>query len=192
MKLYKKFQMAKKDRGFGLVELLVAIAVFAVVMTLSMSAIVGVFDANKKSQTLRSVMDNMNFALESMTRTIRFGSDYHCDAAILPASTPRDCGGVGASSMAVKDQAGLTTVYKLSGTRVARSVNGGPDYFITSPDIIITNLAFRVFGSPPYNNGTDLYQPQAIIVLSGYVGTKPTTQSTFSLQTTVSQRTFDF
>lgn len=183
-------QFSGSSKGFTLVELMVAVSLFAIIMTISMGSILSVFDANKKSQTLRTVMDNLNFTMEAMTRTIRFGGTYHCDSTQGDITLPRDCAD-GATSLALKASDGTRVVYKLSGTRIARSINGGADYYLTSNDMAIQNLTFRVFGSPPYSSGGDLFQPQVIIVIKGFAGTKTTSQSSFSLETTVSQRQFD-
>lgn len=171
-----------------------SVSIFVVVMVISMGSILTIFDANKKSQTLRTVMDNLSFSLEAMTRTIRFGTNYHCDVTTGDVSvpTPRDCN-LGASSIIVKASDGITKVsYELNNGRIARSINGGADYFVTSSDVTITDLKFRVIGSTPYSSDPhDLFQPQVIITVAGYSGTKPTIKSTFSLETTVSQRMFD-
>ncbi|HEY4505351.1 MAG TPA: prepilin-type N-terminal cleavage/methylation domain-containing protein [Candidatus Paceibacterota bacterium] len=185
-----KNTMPKLVSGFTLVELIVSVSLFALIMVISMGSIVSVFDANQKSQTIRTVMDNLNFTLEVMTRSIRFGNSYHCDITQGDTTVPRDCA-TGASSIAIKASDGKRIIYKLTNGRIARSIDGGADYFLTSSDVTISSLGFRVFGSPLYNNGADLYQPQVIISVSGYSGTKATTQSSFTLETTVSQRMFD-
>ena len=183
---------SQSERGFTLVELMVSISLFAIVMTISMGSIFSVFNANEKSESLRAVMDNLNFTLEAMTRTIRFGINYHCDATTGVISVPRDCAG-GADSFSVLDSSGRQVTYKLSGTRIARVVNGGSDYYLTSADVTIQKLKFYVFGSTLYSNGGDLYQPQVIMVVGGYAGGvgKSNSQTSFSLETTVSQRSFD-
>ncbi len=182
-------KILKNKKGFTLIEIMVAVSIFAIVMTISMGAILSAFDSNRKSQSLRAVMDNVNFTTEAMTRVIRFGTNYHCDITVTsPALTaPRDCSS-GSSSIQVLSADGKQTVYKLVNGRIARSINGGTDYYMTSSDVTITALSFRVFGSPVY---PDLFQPQVIIVISGYAGDKANIKSTFSLQTTVSQRKFD-
>lgn len=179
-----------EQKGFTLIELMVAVSVFTVIMVISMGSILSVIDANRKSQTLRSVMDNLNYTMEAMTRTIRFGTTYHCDITQGVVSTPRDCGGAGSSSIAVTSSLGTQIIYKLVNGRIVRTI-GVTDQYLTGTDITITNLTFRVYGSGAYSNGADLYQPEAIIVIGGYVGTKPTSRSTFTIQTTVSQRLFD-
>jgi prepilin-type N-terminal cleavage/methylation domain-containing protein len=197
-----QIQMTKsktKKSGFTLVELMVSVSVFVVIMVISMGSILSIFDANRKSQSLRTVMDNLNFTLEAMTRTIRFGTNYHCDVTIIspPINSPRDCVN-GASSIVVKAFDGSQVIYKLKTdgngvVRIVRSnsnISSGADYYVTSSDVTITSLAFRVIGSLPYSSG-DLIQPQVIITVNGNAGVKATVKSSFSLQTTVSQRMFD-
>lgn len=179
-------------RGFTLVEIMVAVSLFSFAMVISMGSIYSVMDANRKSQSLRSVMDNLNSTLESMTRTIRFGTNYHCDINAGIISVPRDCSGAGASSIVVLSSSGTTYVYKLVGGRITRTVGvGGVEQNLTGSDVTITNLTFRVYGSDPYGNGSNLYQPEVIVVISGFVGTKASSKSTFTVQTTISQRLFD-
>ncbi len=174
--------------GFTLVEVVVAVSIFTIIMVISMGSILAVFDANKKSQNLRSVMDNLNFATEAMTRTIRFGTNYHCDINTGVITSPRDCV-AGADSISVLDSTGAQVTYKLSQGVIVRSV-AGIDTKVTSSDLNIQTLAFRVFGSSPYSGG-DTQQPEVVLDIAGYVGAKQTTKSSFSLQTTVSQRVFD-
>ncbi len=174
-----------------MIEIIVSLALFMTVVFIGTGAVLSIFDANRKSQSLRAVMDNLNSTLESMTRSIRFGYNYHCDINQGSISSPRDCGlNNSANSIVFTAPNGTRVVYKLSGNQIVRTIEGGPEYPMTSSDVTITSLAFRVFGSTSYSDG-DLLQPQVIIVLRGYAGTKSSSQSTFSLETTVSQRIFD-
>ncbi len=189
--------------GFTLIEIMVSVSIFSMVMIIVMGSILSVINANQKSQTLRSVMDNMSSTLEDMTRTIRFGHNYHCGAS--DGQTTRDCAG-GDSTISVTASNGSEVTYHLvsvgTSAGIARSIDGGTDYLVTSPDVTVTNLVFRVFGSTPYVGGSgvcdvfhpsnDCLQPKVVMVVSGHVGVKATTESDFTIQTTVSQRTLDF
>lgn len=186
----KLIQLSKCNKGFSLIEIMVTISIFSVILVMSMGSIFTVLDANRKSQTLRAVMDNVNTSMEGMTRTIRFGRNYHCDSS-GDLNAPANCS-LGADNMTLRDYDGSQVTYLLSNNRIARRVNGGTTLFVTSPDVVITALTFRVFGANAYSNGADLLQPQVIIVVKGYSGIKPTSQSAFTLETTVSQRQFDF
>jgi len=57
----------------------------------------------------------------------------------------------------------------------------------------INNARFinRLLACVFYSVGNDLYQPQIVITINGFSGVKATTKSSFSLETTVSQRMFD-
>ena len=196
-----KINYKKRITGFTLIELMVSLTVFTVVMVISMGSILSVLDDNHKSQTMRAVMDNLNFTLEGMTRTIRFGENYHCGSS-GDITMPLDCPSVGQSILNVLDSDGQTITYSLDGTRISKIVVTGINrgtYYITSADVTITKLVFYVLGSSPYpptgntcaTIGFDCLQPNVIVIMSGYSGTKPTTKTTFSLETTLSQRKLD-
>jgi|SRR5579872_5946710 len=190
MKNFKfKIPNFKSGAGFTLVEIMVSLSIFVVVMTLIMGSILSVLNNNQSAQAKKTAMDNLDFALESMARTVRFGVNYHCGSAGT-LSSPNDCAS-GASSLTILASDGSQVTYTLSGGVLTRSVNSGAAYAMTSPEIVINRLAFRVFGSAAY--GTDYLQPQVIITVSGTAGSanKAATQSTFNLETTVDQRKLD-
>lgn len=178
-------KISDNEKGFTLVELLVAVSIFVVVAVFSMGAVISVFDANKKSQSTKTVVDNLNLSIENVARTVRFGSSYHCGSS-GSFSSPQNCSS-GDSLLAVTFN-GSVLVYRLNGTTIQKSTNGGLSYTnITSPDTVVQYLSFYVFGS----STSDTVQPYVVAVIKGYVGTKPTTQSIFSIETVMSQRTLD-
>ncbi|MDR3557976.1 MAG: type II secretion system protein [Candidatus Pacebacteria bacterium] len=63
--------------GFTLVEMMVSIAIFMVVAVVAVAALLKIVDANKKSETLQDTVNNINFAMDSITREIRVGSNYN-------------------------------------------------------------------------------------------------------------------
>lgn len=188
--IFQKKEKNKFVSGFTLIELMVASSLFLVVMLIVSGSIFSVFNANNKSKNLRSVMDNLNLTLESMTRTIRFGNNYNCGST-GDISKPQDCAS-GAPSLTITDVTGNQVTYSTStsATRISRTI-GANTYYITSPDLTLTYLRFFVLGSAPYTSA-DTRQPRIVIVASGYVGAKATSRSTFTIQTTVSQRDLDF
>jgi len=66
----KKVLPCKKN-GFTLIEMLVAVSLFVFVMLIGVGVLLSIIDANRKARALSSVMNNLNFALESMSRNIR-------------------------------------------------------------------------------------------------------------------------
>jgi len=62
--------------------MMVAIAIFMVVAVIAVAALLKIVDANKKSQTLQDAVNNINFAMDSITREIRVGSGYTCPQSV--------------------------------------------------------------------------------------------------------------
>lgn len=52
--------IATGQKGFTLVEMIVAIFVFSVVMVISTGALVSIIGANRKAQSVKSVMNNVD------------------------------------------------------------------------------------------------------------------------------------
>lgn len=189
MNLLMILKSNKSKKGFTLVEILISVSLFTVIVTISMGALLSIFDANRKTQSLKTVMDNLNLALEDMSRTVRFAEHYHCgNTGTL--GNPRDCEN-GDSFLAVTFE-GRTVVYRQNGSAIQRSNDGGLTYAnVNSSDTVIENLKFYVFGTQPGPGDVD--QPYVLAVIKGYAGSpgKPRTRSDFSIQTLMSQRALD-
>ena len=183
-----KQRLNKKNKGFTLVELLVSISIFAVVMVASMGSILIMLNSNRKSQAVRSVLDNLSYTMDDMTRSIRFGTNYHCGSGGI-LTQPQDCAS-GDISLTVLDSSGSQVTYKAVSGRIVRT-SGGTDYYMTSPDTNIQTMTFFVLGSSPYST-PDLNQPRVIMVVIGTAGVSGVNQSKFTLETMVSQRKLDF
>ncbi len=175
-------------KGFTLIEIMVSVSIFAVIMLMVSSTIYSVFDSNRKSQSLRSVMDNLNFSLEAMTRTIRFGIGYQCNTSFMAPPGTANCAS-GGSSIVLTDSSGNRVGYELNNNRIRKYVNGVYSY-ITSTDVTIDKLSFYVVGADNLTSG-DTLQPKVVVVVGGYAGPKPSSRSSFILQTTISQRIID-
>lgn len=192
------------NRGFSLIEIVISIGIFAVVMTVALGALLSINLANKRAQSVRIVLDNVNFALENMARELRLGKNYHCGADVAfdrsISFSPADCSsseGIAFLSPATNPGQFIQTQYRLgpiAGTQcLTQSLCISQDdttfYPLTSPpEITIEKLNFVVTGS-----GRDSLQPQVIINLAG-VGRgydSDNAKFDFKIQTTVTQRTVD-
>lgn len=194
----KLIHLRAGSRAFTLIEMMVAVSIFSIVMLISTGAISSIIGANKKAHAVKSVMTNLNFALESMSRDIRIGSGYSCGGA---AGSKVNCasGGDSFSFYANRDVNGSggvdnsdTVMYTRVGSRIEKQLlidAGAGGSLVSSPitasEIQVTNMKFYVTGA---ESGGD--QPRVLIVIQGYSGTS-TTRSDFNIQTTVSQRAGD-
>jgi prepilin-type N-terminal cleavage/methylation domain-containing protein len=176
---------SKNDKGFTLIELMVAISIFIIIMTVSMGSILGVFDANRKSRSLKTVLNNLNLAVESMSKEIRFGKNYHCGSASDTGTNTQNCPS-GNVLMSFLSSGGVQITYRFNNQTIERKVGAGSFVAVTAPEIIIDDLTFYTLGS----GTSDLLQPKVLMKIKSHAGTGKS-QSDFSLQTLVSQRTLD-
>lgn len=177
------------ERGVTLLELIISIGLFTTVSFMMSGSIISIFDMNKKSQSLKTVINNFNFTIEDMTRIIRFGNTYYCGETST-LTGPQNCfiASGGQSALSLYSEDGKHIIYKYNGSAIARSDNGGATYTtLTAPDVVIENFKFYVYGA--FNNDNE--QPRVIVEVKGRVGTKPSIQSSFDIQTTISQRNLD-
>jgi len=68
----------KLQQGFTLIEMIVSVAIFSIVATITVGALLVLIATNQQLQTEQSIMTNLSFALDSMTREIRTGTNYYC------------------------------------------------------------------------------------------------------------------
>lgn len=183
------------QRGFSLIEMMVAVALFSIVMLVSSTALLALVDASRKAQALQSVMNNLNTALDGMVRAMRMGSTFHC-GNIGDRTTPRDCP-TGDTLVAFEpfggdpDVAGDQWIYwydEVAG-RLYKSEDGGVNgYALTAPEIQIDDMKFYVIGSTV----GDTVQPKVVLTVRGTAGAeKIKTRTTFNIQAAAVQRALD-
>ena len=73
-----KKSFATNQLGFTLIEMIVSLGVFSVVVTTAVGAMLVLISTNQQLQSEQSVMTNLAFALDTMTREIRTGYYYYC------------------------------------------------------------------------------------------------------------------
>lgn len=192
---YSLLLRKRSERGFSLIEMIVAVGLFAIIMLVSVTALLALVDANRKARALESVMNNLNIALDGMVRSIRMGGTYHCGSGA--PSSPLDCAGTPGTSIAFESYAGSPSdtndqwVYSFDPDtkRLYRSEDSGGHRFpVTAPEISIDDMKFFVVGTTP----GDTVQPKIVIIIKGTAGAdKVKTRTTFSIQATAVQRVLD-
>jgi prepilin-type N-terminal cleavage/methylation domain-containing protein len=194
-------------RGFSLIEMMVSVALFSIVMVVSTTALLSLIDANRKAQSLQSVMNNLNVSLDGLVRNTRMGSSFYCanSGSSAPPSPVgvSDCdgsnqpaGNVFAFTPYGKDptNASQKWVYWYdtsvpASKRLRKSEDGGLTFFpLTAPEVQIDDMKFYVIGT----NSGDNQQPRLVMIMKGTAGSnKAKTRSTFNIQATAVQRLLD-
>jgi prepilin-type N-terminal cleavage/methylation domain-containing protein len=97
-------KLSNKKSGFTLIEIMVAISIFVIVAFIVTSTLLAILDAGRRANKIRLIVDNMNFALDSMTVKMKFGESY----------TPVNSGVSGGVNDAIQftDKAGNNLCYK--------------------------------------------------------------------------------
>jgi type II secretory pathway pseudopilin PulG len=196
-----------KKSGFLLIELIVALFIFSMVATVSIGSIITIFDANKKAQSLQSVMNNLNLAMDSMTKALAVGKNYTCEGG--DTGRGEDCQSSAGNEITFLSQDDVLVVYAFkpdcfgeedssgSGCLTRLIDTDGDGSFsdegdpvpLTAREVNISNATFFVHGTAPFLGGDgDTEQPRVLMFIEGTVKAGPRNQTKFSLQTAVSQR----
>ncbi len=178
-------------------EMLVAVALFSIVMLVAVGSLLALVGVDKKVQSIQSVMDNLNITLDGMVRNIRMGSNFHCGAGNY--QTTHDCvnGDVIFSFEPYGNSpADPPTIYyyNVSDKRLYRSLDGilADAQPITAPEVSIDSFTFYVAGSDrgctviPCNT----VQPKVVMIAKGTAGADKA-KTSFHVQVTAVQRLLD-
>jgi len=133
----------KKEGGFTLVELLVAMAVFGILMSLAIGVFVSGIKAQRDLTDLMSVNNNLNLILEQMAREMRMGyfdaSQYQ---TLLPQINTEPClSSISFRTMQTNDPSTDGEVVTYSYVNKAIQKNGQD---ITGKNVSVETLCFRV------------------------------------------------
>jgi hypothetical protein len=189
--------------GYTIIETMVAISLFLVVIMYGTTALLNANLLHKKSGDMRSIIDNLSFIMEDMSKNLRVGYDYRCFevgnnmplAGDQSFGVPQDCEdgwAIAFENSNDADQSDSTNqwVYFITDGKIYKSTNSTEDYVeLTTPEVEILQDAsgFSVIGS----DSDDDQQPFVIIKLNGRITLKNNVITPFSLQTSVSQRLID-
>jgi prepilin-type N-terminal cleavage/methylation domain-containing protein len=174
----------QNNKGFTLVEMIVSVALFSIVIIVAIGGILTIIDANRKSQTLTLVMNNLNFALEVMTRNIKTADPRSLVKSTKSFTVGGDTvDGIPYFSLTNQDDDKITYFYysddDISGS-IYRIVGEGPiAYPIIPEEVVIEDFDFDV---------TNDDQPRIVLKIEGYAEVTERTRSDFTVQTTVSPR----
>lgn len=198
----KTTELNISTKGFSLIEVLVSLALFSIVVTMSVGTLVVLMDANAKAQETRELVNQVSMVLDGMTREIRTGFDYRCSSSLglgSDGTTPVDCPngyhmfGFTESGTGLTDGLGSHRIgYRLNGGAIQRSLGGeGWEDITPTNNMEITRLWFTLDNSTQLSDG-DNRAPIVTIIIQGEITTSIFADpEKFILQTTVAQQSLD-
>ena len=207
----KKF--IKKIQGFSLVEILVVLGLFSGISTLALGSLFNAQAINARLQETQAILDNVNLSIQTVTREIRFGSDFYCTSSLPSGTTTpsvrKGCplGGQGGSILIFQpadatNELDRVAYYIVNGVLYKNEYKYNQAIDITqmtTRDVYIEVLQFFVEGANTASgvsdegNVTDFKQPLITFLVSGRSIPESSTRTPvpFRIQSHVSARELD-
>ncbi len=167
--------------GFTLIELMVAVSLFAVVMMLASGAYLVMISVSRQAQGIATGTNNISFALESMTRAIENGTGYGGNSSSFTFTSAS-----GASVTYTRSALSSQCDGNTSGCIIKKS--GATSVPLTGPSVEITSLTFTTTGQSP---GLSDGQPHVTIVIFGKVLIGHGKSRSFTLESGATMRSID-
>lgn len=176
---YQTHRQFKTTKGFTLIEMMVAVSIFVIVAFIISSALLSMSLAYKKAQTMRLLMDNLNFALKDMSFNISEGKNFTCSDGNLVAG----CQSFKFIPLAEWSSGGSAyKCYKVYDGKIKECDSSCASCIdLSSPGITISSLKFTGLETIPG------YRSRILIELAGEAKDGKAT-SQFNISTIVSQR----
>ncbi len=207
-----------RQAGFTLIEMIVSLALFSIVVVVSVGALLMLVGTNNQLQGEQSVMTNLSFALDSMTRELRTGTAYYCFSMNSPLSgggavnldaligdAKNDCQNGNPSNLRyhgiIFKEAGdsitgnaerIAYYFDRQEGRIYRIVSSAAPESIVSSGIFIREAEFVVTGTRTVEEGglnRDI-QPTITVFIEAAEGTEVDAKP-YYIQTTITQRSLD-
>jgi prepilin-type N-terminal cleavage/methylation domain-containing protein len=163
------------DKGFTMVELIVAMSVFIVLLTVAVGAFVKIMRTQRGLVDRMAVNSNTGLVLEQIIREIRTGYFFCGDGTSA-------CNINSASSIKFINHEGKSISYSLSGGAITQTI-GGDSVVLTAADVLIKDLNFQVTQA----NGS-ICNPWRITVKMKIASRDSETERDVKIQSTVSSR----
>lgn len=169
--------MLKNNKGFTMVELLVAIASFVIIVSIAVGGFSGALRSQRQSIALLNANYNSSLVLEQMAREIRTGTNFCINQSIACSE----------SQLVFTNAYGQNVVYRLNNFGIEKSIDGGTFKKITADDVVVDYLKFILNGQT-FGDG----KQTRITILIGIKSKESSVAgSVVNLQTTVSPRVLD-
>jgi len=174
-----------KQKGFTIPELLVAVAIFLVIMGGAINMLVTGIGIQKEVFAAQEVMDQTSFLAEYMSRRLRGAQKDLGPTCLLTRGLNYEIthGGEGIKFL---NNGSQCQEFFLEGGRIKEVIAPGGEQFLSSDNLLVAAMNFVVLGA----SQDDDQQPRVSFTLDIQGGEDPY-KARIQLQTTISQRKVD-
>ena len=185
-----KGQRSNVSGGFTLMEMVVAVALFLIAVTICIGIFMSALKANGKIIAMQDVENEVRYIIEVISKEVRLGTiayDYYEDNFENPVSI-----------LAIRDNAGNVSFFGLKGDGVSDgivqvSLTGGETWSDLNTDSIRVD-SFDFYLIPDYDpfsqTSEDIQQPMVLLYLDGRYDKDGTMDGQIKIQTAVVSRQY--
>lgn len=185
-KAFKNF--LENNRGVSLLELVVATAIFSVLILSSTGIFKIVIDGQRNALSAQNVQENVRYAMEKMSKEIRMAQASNTEC--LPEAVNKVFNAVdNGAELYFKNEDGQCINYYLENGRLKIMVNGAIADFVTPAKIEISNLKFSVIDDPI--GAFHSVQPSVTMVMDIKALGQAMHEQKLKMQTTISSRHYE-
>ncbi len=209
-------KLKQKKAGFTLIEMIVSLGLFSVVVTIAVGSLLVLIASNRQLQDEQSILSNLTFAVDGMTREIRTGRYYDCESRNSVGGSFSSSNDLDSAVAGNDCSSGNNLNRRFQGISFVEggdSVTGGNErilYFfnrnqgklyrrigtqvaqpITSDGIYIRSAEFFVSGSRPLSSAASQDDQAAVTLIIEAAESNDPSAKVHVLQTTITQREID-
>jgi len=184
----------KQRKGFTLIEMIVATALFLTVSTVSIGIFLSVTKANTKINAMQKVENEIRYIIEMISKEARLGTIYYDYYDIVYSGSFENP----ASILALTDNADNISYFMLDGDGssagiVQMSLDDGSTWSDLSTDsVFVDSLDFYLLpNSDPFaQDATIIKQPMVILFLEAHYNRGDSSDGQIRIQTTIGSRQY--
>lgn len=182
MRSFKIMLCKDNKNGFSLIEVVVAMAIFAIALVAISGIFLSIVKAQRKANIAGKVQVEAATIIDTITAAVQNGDiDY---AAI---SNP-------AETLVLKNKDGETVTFSKAGNRLMMTIGSSASQDLMTDKVKVDKLKFCVYPtSDPFAFSGPNTQPTVTILLAlsqSAASSKPEDQASVQIQTTVTQRVY--
>jgi len=180
----EKKKNINNEKGFSLMELLVATSIFVIIALASLSIYSATLRASQKSLALTRIQQEAQLIMQVLAKKIRNSHvNYNYSGYTKPLFNPEE-------ELALTDLVQDNYVFKKNGSKITVAVNGGADVNISADTVEINDLKFYI--NPTANPFVSLDEPPSsapyVTIVLTLSSTKAGQSASLTIQETVPQR----
>ena len=159
----------KKKKGFGLIELIVALGIFSIIMAITAGGFIRFLKTQRQTSSFAFVNNTLSVVLEQMAKEMRTGKNFSTS---------------GASCLSFVNSKNANITYYLENGTVKRGPDCSSGQGITGNKVSVGYLTFIVSNNQSGSN----YPPRITILIGANPNNEYASIYSVNLQTTVSSR----